>query len=135
VNFVLQENGIIASNLFLGFVFSLIGIYVLTAILEFISNIFKINISIFDTIIEFFINKNRGEMILQKAIGNIYSVFIEIFLWLIPIGCALTLGNLMKGFHWGILGAIIGILLDVILYGISVIILNIRSSLKNIENA
>lgn len=125
----------IGTNLLLGFVdfvFLLIGLYILLAILELLSHIFNINISIADTLFGYFIN-NKEEMILQKSIGNIYSIFIEIFLWVIPIACALTAGILLKGFHWGLLGAVAGIFIDVILYGTSVIILNIRSSLKNIN--
>jgi hypothetical protein len=128
------EFDVIFANLLLGFLFLIIGFYILSAILELLSNIFKINISIFDTVFGYFINRNNGEMILQKLVGNVYSVFIEIFLWLIPIACALTAGILMKGFHWVILGAIAGIFIDVILYGTSVILFDIRSSLKNIKN-
>jgi hypothetical protein len=81
-------------------------------------------------------------MPLQKLIGNIYSVFIEIILWLIPvigitIGIILTkeldlfYGDTFIGF---ILGLLAGLLLDVICFGPMIIIMNIRSSLKNIEN-
>jgi len=73
-------------------------------------------------------------MILQKLIGNIYSVFIEVLLWIIPIACAVVPGFLMDGFYWIILGFIAGIILDVILFAPVIILLNIRSSLKNIEN-
>jgi len=128
------ESDMILSNLLLGFVFIIIGFYVLSALIELISSIFKINISIFDPLIGYLINRKSGEMILQKLVGNIYSVFIEILLWVIPIACAIIAGIFLKGFHWGILGAIAGIFLDVILYGVSVILLNIRSSLKNINN-
>jgi len=81
-------------------------------------------------------------MPLQKLIGNIYSVFIEILLWLIPIAgiiagifatkeLYLFDGNVFIGF---ILGLIAGLLLDVILFGPIIILFNIRSSLKNLEN-
>jgi len=81
-------------------------------------------------------------MPLQKLVGNIYSVFIEIILWLIPItGIAAGIisakefdlfdGNVVIGF---VLGVIAGLLLDVIFLGPAIIMMNIRSSLKNIEN-
>jgi len=82
-------------------------------------------------------------MILQKLIGNIYSIFIEVLLWIIPIACAVTLSILLEnllnmnglvvilGF---VAGIIAGTILDVILFGPVIILLNIRSSLKNIEN-
>jgi len=127
------ESDMILSNLLLGFVFIIIGFYVLSALIELLSNFLKINISIFDPLIGFFINRKNGEMILQKLVGNIYSVFIEVLLWVIPISCAITAGIYLKGFHWGILGAIAGIFIDVLLYGVSIILLNIRSSLKNIN--
>jgi len=79
-------------------------------------------------------------MILQKLIGNIYSVCIEVLLWVIPIACAITLGILLNNLSNGsailgfIVGIIAGIILDVILLGPVIILLNIRSSLKNIEN-
>ena len=128
------ESDIIVANLLLGFSFLIIGFYIIAAILELLSNIFKIDISIFDSFFGYFINRNSGEMILQKYVGNNYSLFIEIILWLIPIACALTAGILLKEFHWGILGFIAGIILDVILYYPVIILLNIRSSLKNIRN-
>ena len=81
-------------------------------------------------------------MILQKLIGNIYSVFVEILLWLMPIigiiGGIISVkqfylfnGNAFVGF---ILGLLAGLLLDLICLGPVVIMMNIRSSLKNIEN-
>jgi hypothetical protein len=73
-------------------------------------------------------------MILQKLVGNIYSVFIEISLWVVPIACAIVPSFLLEDFYWAILGFIAGIILDVILFGPVIILLNIRSSLKNIEN-
>jgi hypothetical protein len=77
-------------------------------------------------------------MILQKLVGNIYSVFIEVLLWVTPIACAIVPCILLEDFRLVILGfiagIIAGIILDVILYGPFIILLNIRSSLKNIEN-
>jgi len=81
-------------------------------------------------------------MILQKLVGNIYSVFVEILLWLLPITGIISGivaatqfnlfdGNAVVGF---ILGLIAGLLLDVILFGPVIIFFNIRSSLKNIES-
>ena len=81
-------------------------------------------------------------MPLQKLVGNIYSVFMEILLWLMPIAgisagiIAATQfymfsGNAFVGF---ILGLIAGLLLDVICFGPIIILMNIRSSLKNLEN-
>jgi len=81
-------------------------------------------------------------MPLQKLVGNIYSVFIEIMLWILPIigvimGIICTTqfylfdGNAFIGF---ILGLIAGLLLDVILFGPVIIMFNIRASLKNIES-
>jgi hypothetical protein len=80
-------------------------------------------------------------MPLQRMIGNIYSVFIEILLWLIPISC-IVIGiigatefylfneNAFVGF---ILGLIAGLLIDVICFGPIIVLLNMRSSLKDIE--
>jgi hypothetical protein len=80
-------------------------------------------------------------MPLQKLIGNIYSVIIEILLWLIPIAGAITgyycAENVMytgNTFTWIILGIVAGLITDLILFGPVIIMLNIRSSLKNIEN-
>jgi len=76
-------------------------------------------------------------MILQKVVGNIYSVVVEIMLWLIPIIGFFSLPFATDGgFHigWAILGLLGGIILDVILFGPIIIILNMRSSLKNIES-
>jgi len=81
-------------------------------------------------------------MILQKLVGNIYSVFVEVLLWLMPIiGIVggviaetqfyLFTGNAFVGF---LLGLVAGLLLDLICLGPVVIMMNIRSSLKNIEN-
>jgi len=79
---------------------------------------------------------------LQKLVGNIYSIFMEILLWLIPIAGIIAGsvaasefylfdGNAFVGF---ILGFLAGLLIDVILFGPVIILMNIRSSLKNIEN-
>jgi hypothetical protein len=82
-------------------------------------------------------------MILQKLIGNIYSAFMEILLWIIPILCIIVgilsatdnLPNAFLGFILGLpLGLLLGLILDVILFGPVIILFNIRTSLKNIEN-
>jgi Na+/H+-dicarboxylate symporter len=77
-------------------------------------------------------------MPLQKFVGNMYSVLMEIIMWLLPIAGFIALGNLLGyyDFHFGyaLLGLIVGLLLDVILFGPIIILMNIRSSLKNIEN-
>jgi hypothetical protein len=83
-------------------------------------------------------------MPLQKLVGNVYSVFVEILLWLLPIAGAVG-GYLGIAEFYGradssqyILGILLGILagfiLDVILIGPIIIFLNIRASLKNIES-
>ena len=74
-------------------------------------------------------------------VGNIYSVFMEILLWLMPIAGIIAgilaatefriLPNAFLGF---ILGLLLGLILDVILFGPIIVIMNIRASLKNIEN-
>jgi hypothetical protein len=79
-------------------------------------------------------------MILQKLVGNIYSVIVEILLWIIPIAGFVTSGILLSGwssaFHigWAFLGLLGGLILDVLLFGPVIIFFNIRASLKNIEN-
>ena len=77
-------------------------------------------------------------MILQKVVGNIYSVVVEILLWLIPIAGFITAGILVGwgGFHVGFafLGLLAGLILDVVLFGPVIIFFNMRASLKNIEN-
>ena len=76
-------------------------------------------------------------MILQKVVGSIYSVFVEIALWLLPIVGFIALPFVIEGrFHFGfaLLGLIAGLILDVILFGPVIIFFNMRSSLKNIEN-
>jgi len=80
-------------------------------------------------------------MLLQKLVGNIYSVFVEILLWILPIA-GIVLGILSatefyilpNAFLGFILGLILGLILDVIFFGPVIILLNMRSSLKNIEN-
>jgi len=91
-------------------------------------------------------------MLLQKLVGNIYSVFIEVLLWLIPIICVITgitfgimiardlylNGNIIIVYIFiplaGLLaGLIAGFLIDVIWFGPIIVLLNMRSSLKNIE--
>ena len=79
-------------------------------------------------------------MPLQKLVGNIYSVFIEILLWLLPIAGFVAAGILLSeygsNFHlgWAFLGLFGGLILDVILFGPVIIFFNMRASLKNIEN-
>jgi len=79
-------------------------------------------------------------MILQKLVGNIYSVVVEILMWLIPIAGFVAVGILLSGwrsdFHVGyaFLGLLAGLILDVILFGPVIIFFNMRSSLKNLEN-
>jgi hypothetical protein len=78
-------------------------------------------------------------MPLQKLVGIVYSVFVEILLWLLPISGAVG-GYIASDFvdlspFLGILlGILAGFILDVILVGPIIIFLNIRASLKNIEN-
>jgi hypothetical protein len=75
----------------------------------------------------------------QKLVGNIYSVLIEILLWLMPIGGFITFGiifgNDFNNFHFGyaFIGLIGALFIDAIILGQIVIILNIRTSIKNIE--
>jgi hypothetical protein len=81
-------------------------------------------------------------MPLQRLVGNIYSVFIEIVLWLIPIAGIVAGVFAAREFYQfdvnvvvgAILGLVAGLLLDVIFFGPMIILFNIRSSLKNIEN-
>jgi len=81
-------------------------------------------------------------MPLQKLVGNIYSVFMEILLWLMPIigiiagvisakEFYLFDGNSFIGI---ILGLVAGLLLDIIFFGPIIVLMNMRSSLKNLEN-
>jgi len=75
-------------------------------------------------------------MPLQKLIGSIYSIIMEIVLWVIPIGGFIALGiifgdNFSIGFAF--LGLLAGLILDVLLFGPIIILLNIRTSLLNIE--
>ena len=83
-------------------------------------------------------------MPLQKLIGIVYSVFVEILLWLLPIAGAVG-GYLGIAEFYGradssryllgiMLGIAAGLILDVILFGPIVIIMNIRASFKNIES-
>jgi hypothetical protein len=77
-------------------------------------------------------------MILQKLVGDIFSVFIEILLWVIPVACASVPAFFLEGLTLVIPamigGFIAGIIVDVYFLGPIVVFLNIRSSLKNIEN-
>ena len=76
-------------------------------------------------------------MILQKLVGNIYSIFVEIALWLIPIAGFIALPFIIEGgFHFGfaLLGLIAGLILDVILFGPIIIFFNMRASLGNLDN-
>ena len=80
-------------------------------------------------------------MPLQKLIGNVYSVLVEILLWLLPITGAVV-GHIAATsvLHdgncclWALLGIIAGLLADILLFGPVIILLNIRASLKTIEN-
>lgn len=80
------------------------------------------------------------KMILQKAVGNIYSVFVEILMWALPIAASVVAGILLSDdcndfhFGWALLGLLGGFILDIILFGPIIIFLNMRASLKNIEN-
>jgi hypothetical protein len=83
-------------------------------------------------------------MPLQKLVGNVYSIFVEILLWLIPIvgavGGYLVIAEFYRRadsfqrFLGILLGILAGFILDVILIGPIIIILNIRASFKNIES-
>ena len=78
-------------------------------------------------------------MPLQRLVGNVYSVFVEILLWLLPIAGAV--GGYIAGEYVDLspilgilLGILAGLILDVILFGPMIVILNIRASLKNVES-
>jgi hypothetical protein len=80
-------------------------------------------------------------MPLQKFIGNVYSVVIEIMLWIVPIVGAVTgymcAENVFydgNHFLWILLGIIAGLILDVLCFGPVILIFNIRASLKKIED-
>jgi len=78
-------------------------------------------------------------MPLQKLVGTVYSVFVEILLWLLPIAGAVGgyIGSDfvdLSPFLGILLGILAGFILDVILFGPIIIFFNIRASLKNIEN-
>ena len=80
-------------------------------------------------------------MPLQKLVGNIYSVMVEIILWIVPIAGAIAGYILAENyFHddrlilWIALGIVSGLFVDVLLFGPVIIMFNIRASLKNIEN-
>jgi len=80
-------------------------------------------------------------MPLQKLVGNVYSVLIEIILWIIPIAGAVA-GYFVTEYYyvlysenrvlWVFAGIAAGLLIDVILFGPIIILLNIRAFLKNI---
>jgi hypothetical protein len=77
-------------------------------------------------------------MPLQRLVGNVYSVFVEILLWLLPIAGAGAgyFGSEyvdISPFLGILLGILAGLILDVILFGPIIIILNIRMSLRNID--
>jgi hypothetical protein len=76
-------------------------------------------------------------MILQKLVGNIYSVIVEILLWVMPIVGFVVAGIFLggRGFNFGyaILGLIGGLIVDVVLFGPVIILFNMRASLKTIE--
>ena len=77
-------------------------------------------------------------MPLQKFIGNIYSVCMEILLWVMPIAGAVA-GIIAADYLYQntflmlLAGILVGIILDVMFFGPVIMLLNIRSSLKNIE--
>ena len=79
-------------------------------------------------------------MIFQKFVGSVYSFVMEILLWLIPLAGLVSAGIFFSGkgviFHipYAFLGLVGGLILDVILFGPIIIILNIKTSLENIEN-
>ena len=74
-------------------------------------------------------------MPLQKLVGNIYSVFVEVALWIIPIIGAISFYYLLgKDFVWVILGIIAGLVVDVLLFGPIVLLFNIRALLKSGDN-
>jgi hypothetical protein len=74
-----------------------------------------------------------------KIIGKIYFAVVEIFLWLIPIAGG-VLGNFFAEEYYMdsstlvVLGVLAGIIIDLLFFGPVVILLNIMSSLKNIES-
>lgn len=77
-------------------------------------------------------------MLLQRLIGNIFSVLIEISLWIVLIGSIILGGILSK--HIGVdfvnglyIGLIVGLIIDLIVLSPLVILLDIRNSLKKIE--
>ena len=78
-------------------------------------------------------------MLLQKLVGKIYSIFVEIALWVVPIAGFITLGIVLSGwrssfsFGYALLGLLAGIILDALLFGPVIILLNMRSSLQNLE--
>ena len=78
-------------------------------------------------------------MFLQRLIGNIYSIFMEILLWLIPIIGFLAAGIIFEDeknnfqIGYAVLGLLVGLIIDVILFGPVIVLFNIRTSLKNIE--
>ena len=81
-----------------------------------------------------------GEMYLLRFIGNFYSAITEVLLWIIPIIGAVagylvmkTVFEDWKAFLGIILGFIAGLLIDVLLFSLDVVFLNIRSSIKKIE--
>jgi len=129
------------ANISLGVVFLIVGIYIISALLEFIPSKFNINISILDPLIENIFNRKHGEKTFQKLIGKIYSFFIEIILWLIPIFCiiaAAIIAGKLAGNIFGILigiilGLIAGLLVDILLCGFIVIFLNMRSSVNKLK--
>jgi len=79
-------------------------------------------------------------MPLQKLVGNIYSVIVEILLWAMPIVGGIS-GYFAAEFYFReeyfllvVLGIISGLLVDVLCFGPVIILFNIRASLKNIES-
>ena len=79
-------------------------------------------------------------MPLQRLIGNIYSVIVEILLWIVPIIGGIS-GYFAAKYYFQeeyflmiFLGIIAGLLSDVLCFGPVIVMLNIRASLKHVEN-
>jgi len=82
-------------------------------------------------------------MILQRLIGKIYFVFVEIMLWVLPVMGAITgyfaIGSYSGGessghYLLGIIGGVIvGLFLDAILFGPIILLFSIKASLRKME--
>jgi len=77
---------------------------------------------------------------MQKFVGKSYSLVIEILLWVIPVIGAVTgyfiANSIFSGqvVLWVIIGIAGGLLIDILFFGPVLLLLNIRSSLKKLEN-